>query len=77
MNNGFDAIAATRQLKQAGFNGRQADVVVDAVAKSRSGMASSKDIRVLWGILFGVIVPLLLLNIGLSVSIALAVFQSP
>ena len=77
MNNGFDAIAATRQLKQAGVSGRQADVVVDTVAKSRSGMASSKDIRVLWGILFGVIVPLLLLNIGLSVSIALAVFQSP
>ena len=35
MNNGFDAIAATRQLKQAGFNGRQADAMVDTIAKSQ------------------------------------------
>ncbi|MDD9812320.1 MAG: hypothetical protein OXU71_11575 [Gammaproteobacteria bacterium] len=68
MNNGFDAIAATRQLKQAGFNGRQADAMVDTIAKSQSGMATKDDVAHCWRVMLGILVPLQLLMLGVLLT---------
>lgn len=71
MTNDFDALAAAEQMKQAGFNGRRTKAVVGSIVKSRNGMATKRDVSICWQVILGVAVPLLLLNIGLSVSIAL------
>ena len=77
MSKDFDALAAVERLTQAGLSDRQAKAVTGSIVESRNGMAAKDEVAHWWRIVFGVVVPLLLLNLGLSVSIALAVFQSP
>ncbi|MCY4245189.1 MAG: hypothetical protein OXU31_00930 [Gammaproteobacteria bacterium] len=68
MTNGFDVIAATRQMKQAGFSNRQAEAVVGSIIKSRSGMATKQDVAHCWRVILGIILPFLVLILGVLLT---------
>ncbi|MDD9863738.1 MAG: hypothetical protein OXU54_04090 [Gammaproteobacteria bacterium] len=75
MTAAFDTFAAAKEFEHTGFTDAQVHALVGNFAKSRSGMATKKDVNHCWRVILGVVVPLLLLNIGLSVSIALSICQ--
>lgn len=68
MSNDFDAIAATEQLTQAGFNDCQAKAVVGSIVKSRSGMATKQDVAHVWRVMLGILVPLQLVVLGVLLT---------
>ncbi|MDD9821436.1 MAG: hypothetical protein OXU98_00880 [Gammaproteobacteria bacterium] len=77
MNNDFDALAAAKRMRQAGFSDRQADAVAAGLAESRSGMATKEDIRNMatkedvahcWQVMLGIIVPFLVLILGVLLT---------
>lgn len=81
----FDTLTAAKEFVQAGFSAGQAESLVghfaglhdrmatkEDTATIQADMATKRDVRVLWGVIFGAVVPLLLLNTGLSVSIAMS-----
>jgi len=85
MTEKFDTLTAAKGFTQAGFSVGQAESLAGHfaglhdrmatkkdIATIKSDMATKRDVRVLWGVIFGAVVPLLLLNTGLSVSIAMS-----
>ena len=89
MNAKFDTLSAAKGFSRAGFSAGQAESLAghfagfennmatkEDIRSIRADMATKKDVRVLWGVIFGVVVPLLLLNTGISITIAMSLFQT-
>lgn len=85
MTDKFDTLTAAKGFVQAGFSAGQAESLVgnfaslhdrmatkEDIRNIKADMATKRDVRVLWGVIFGAVLPLLLLNTGLSVSIAMS-----
>ena len=84
----FDTLAAAAELQQSDFNPKQATGVVRAITDSQRNLATKVDIRELKAelkatnnrvdtlrmILLGVILPIMLVHLTLTVAMAVAMF---
>lgn len=77
MTDKFDTLAAAKGLTQSGFTAGQAELLVGHFARLENNMATKEDIRnikgsmatrkdvhVLWGVIFGAVLPLQLVILG-------------